>query len=171
MEDIFENITLYDILKNSGELELGANLLDPALSTNFTNRTDLGNSYFDTMVGASLLPTNPDNRINKRFGLGFGNDNLNLKALVDENQKSLFGDLILGNDYILSGGLTKNKNNGLSKQLNLQGQNFGANIADSDKGIELGVNAIFDILGGQANLSAHKNPYNKGIFGNIEWKF
>ena len=46
LDEKFKTINIYDMYPNSGELELGANLLDPTVSANFSNRTDLGNSYF-----------------------------------------------------------------------------------------------------------------------------
>ena len=49
MNDRYKKINIYDMYPNSGELELGANLLDPTASANFTNRTNLGNSYFDAI--------------------------------------------------------------------------------------------------------------------------
>ena len=126
--DKYKKINIYDMYPNSGELELGANLFNPTATANVTNRTDLGNSYFDTMVGTSYQPTNEDNRINNRLGLGFGNDNFNINALMDEYRKTAAAEY--GPAYA---NITQTDND-LIKQLGLQGPNFGANITDSNQG-------------------------------------
>ena len=155
--DKHKQIKIYDIYPNSGELELGANLLNPTATANVTNRTDLGNSYFDTMVGTSYQPTNEDNRINNRLGLGFGNDNLNINALMDEYKKSATAEY--GPAYA---NITQTDND-LIKQLGYEGQNFGANITNSNQGTEFGINALLNILGGEASVRAYKNPENQGL--------
>ena len=155
--DKHKQIKIYDIYPNSGELELGANLLNPTATANFTNRTDLDNSYFDAMFGTSYQPTNEDNRINNRLGLGFGNDNLNINALMDEYKKSATAEY--GPAYA---NITQTDND-LIKQLGYEGQNFDANITNSNQGTEFGINALLKMFGGEASVGAYKNSEDQGL--------
>ena len=128
MADRYKKINIYDMYPNSGELELGANTQNPTASANFTNRTALDNSYFDAMVGGSYQPMNEQNTINPRVGLGMGSGNLNINALMDEYRKTA------GAEYgPVYANITQTEND-LIKQLGLQGQNFGANITNSNQG-------------------------------------
>ena len=150
--DRYKTIDIYDMYPNSGELELGANLLNPTATANVTNRTDLGNSYFDTMVGTSYQPTK-DNKINNRLGFGFGNGNLNIKALMDEYKKTA------GAEYGPAYANITQTDNDLIKQLGLQGQNFGANITNSNQGTGYNVgygNQLTD--DSSINFNASKEP-------------
>ena len=155
--DIFIKTNIYDQYPNSGELELGANLLNPTATANVTNRTDLGNSYFDTMVGASYQPTDEDNKINNRLGFGFGNGNFNMNALMDEHRKTA------GAEYGPAYASITQTDNDLIKQIGLQEQNFGANITNSNQGTEFGINALLNMFGGEASVGAYKNPEDQGL--------
>jgi hypothetical protein len=157
MADRYKTINIYDQYPNSGELELGANLLNPTATANVTNRTDLGNSYFDTMVGTSYQPTDEDNKINNRLGFGFGNGNLNINALMDEYKKSA------GAEYGPAYANITQTDNDLIKQLGYEGQNFGANITNSNQGTEFGINALLNMFGGKASVGAYKNPEDQGL--------
>ena len=57
--------------------------------------------------------------------------------------------------------------NDLIKQLGLQGQNFGANVSNSNQGTEFGLNALLNMFGGQASAAAYKNPEDKGLMFNF----
>ena len=61
--------------------------------------------------------------------------------------------------------------NDLIKQLGLQGQNFGANITDSNQGAEFKLNALLNMFGGQASAEAFKNPEDKGLMFNFSKRF
>ena len=152
---------------NSGELELGANLLDPTASANFSNRTDLGNSYFDAMVGGSYQPTNEQNTINPRVGLGMGSGNLNINALMDEYQKSLNANV--GN---FSGGITKTANDELIKRLGYNNNNINAYIVKDPYNTTYSVEGLLgNMFGGDVTAEAMKDDYNKRIMFNYFREF
>ncbi len=147
---------------NSGELELGANLSDPTVSANFSNITDLGNSYFDAMVGGSYQPTNKQNRINPRAGLSMGNNNINLSGFMDEYQKSINANA--GN---FSGGITKTANDELIKRLGYNNNNINANIVTDPYNTTYSVEGLLgNIFGGDVTAEAMKDNYNKRIMFN-----
>ena len=45
----------------------------------------------------------------------------------------------------------------------MRDKNFGANITNSNQGTEFGINALLNILGGEASVRAYKNPENQGL--------
>ncbi len=162
MADRYKKISIYDMYPNSGELELGANLSDPTVSANFSNITDLGNSYFDAMVGGSYQPTNKQNRINPRAGLSMGNNNINLSGFMDEYQKSINANA--GN---FSGGITKTANDELIKRLGYNNNNINANIVTDPYNTTYSVEGLLgNIFGGDVTAEAMKDNYNKRIMFN-----
>ena len=162
MADRYKKINIYDMYPNSGELELGANLLDPTASANFSNRTDLGNNYFDAMVGGSYQPTNEQNRINPRAGLSMGNNNINLSGFMDEYQKSINANA--GN---FSGGITKTANDELIKRLGYNNNNINANIIKDPYNTTYSVEGLLgNMFGGDVTAEAMKDDYNKRIMFN-----
>ena len=167
MADRYKTINIYDMYPNSGELELGANLIDPIVSANFSNRTDLGNSYFDAMVGGSYQPTNEQNTINPRVGLGMGSGNLNINALMDEYQKSLNANI--GN---FSGGITKTADDELIKRLGYNNNNINANIVKDPYNTTYSVEGLLGTMfGGDVTAEAMKDNYNKRIMFNYLKEF
>ncbi len=53
--------------------------------------------------------------------------------------------------------------NDLIKQLGYKGQNFDANITNSNQGTEFGINALLKMFGGEASVGAYKNPEDQGL--------
>jgi len=162
MADRYKKINIYDMYPNSGELELGANLSDPTASANFSNKTDLGNSYFDAMVGGSYQPTNEQNRINPRAGFSMGNDNINLSGFMDEYQKSINANA--GN---FTSGITKTANDELIKRLGYNNNNINANIVKDPYNTTYSVEGLLgNMFGGDVTAEAMKDDYNKRIMFN-----
>ena len=167
MNDGFKTISIYDMYPNSGEIELGANLLDPTASANFSNRTDLGNSYVDAMVGGSYQPMNEQNTINPRVGLGMGGENFNINALMDEYQKSANANV--GN---FSGGITKTADDELIKRLGYNNNNINANIVKDPYNTTYSVEGLLgNMFGGDVTAEAMKDNYNKRIMFNYFREF
>ena len=167
MNDKYKTISIYDMYPNSGELELGANLLDPTATANFTNRTALGNNYFDAMVGGSYQPTNEQNTINPRVGLGMGSGNLNINALMDEYQKSLNANI--GN---FSGGITKTADDELIKRLGYNNNNINTNIVKDPYNTTYSVEGLLgNMFGGDVTAEAMKDNYYKRIMFNYLKEF
>tara|TARA_R100001369_G_scaffold54570_1_gene81444 strand:- start:978 stop:1481 length:504 start_codon:yes stop_codon:yes gene_type:complete len=166
MADKQTTIPFYDQYGNKGFGEFGYNFEDLVGSANFTNQKTLPNNGLLNITGGGSYQPFADNTVNPRAAINYQDPSgLNIKALMDEYRKTA------GAEYGPAFANITDTGKDVIKKLGLQGQNFGANITDSNKGTELGVNAIFNMLGGQANLSGYKNPEDKGIFGNIEWKF
>lgn len=160
--DRYKTINIYDMYPNTGELELGANLVNPTATANFVNRTDLDDSYFDLMVGGSYQPTNEQNRINPRTGFSMGTDNMNLSGFLDDYQKSLNANV--GN---LSGGMTKTANNELIKRLGYNNNNINANIVQNPYNTTYSVEGLLgNIFGGNLTAEAMKDDYNKRVMFN-----
>jgi hypothetical protein len=155
--DLFIEKDLYNIGQNKGFLEFG--LHPEALAANVTNQYSFNNGgLLNATAGASYLPNNK-NVINPRAVIDYQDQSgLYIKALVDEYQKSLQGKV--GN---FSGNITKTADNELIKQIDLQGQNFGASFTDSKAGKAFGLNAMLNnIMGGNVSANAYKDDYGSG---------
>lgn len=164
--DRYTTIPFYDQYPNRGFGEFGLNPEDLAIAGNFTNQASLpNNGLLSTTLGASYQPTN-ENKLNPRAALEYQDPSgLNIKALMDEYMKTA------GAEYGPAYTNITQTDNDLIKQLGLQGQNFGANITDSNQGTEFGLNALLNMLGGQASAAAYKNPEDKGLMFNFTKSF
>ena len=168
MADKFTTIPFYDQYPNKGELELGLNPEAVAASANFSNRTELPEDlgYFDAMVGGSYMPNNQDNRINRRAGFEYQNPNgFGANAGIDELMKSVGLNAGPVNANIIR------TDNDIIKSLGLSGDNFGANITDSNEGTSYGVRGLLNLLGGELSAEAYKDPNDKGLMINFNRTF
>ena len=157
--DKYKSLNIYDMYPNRGELELGMNTIDPALSANLVNNTDLGDMFFNMLVGGSYQPSNEDNRINRRLGVSTGMGNMGLSAMLDEYGKS-------ANAYAgpLNANVTKTANDELIKSLGLLGNNFSANITQTPENTRYGVQGLLNnIFGGNLSAEAYKDDNDKGL--------
>jgi len=136
------------------------------MAGNFTNQASLpNNGLLSTTLGASYQPT-AENTINPRAAIEYQDPSgLNINALMDEYRKTA------GAEYGPAYANITQTDNDLIKQLGLQGQNFGANITDSNQGAEFGLNALLNMFGGQASAAAYKNPEDKGLMFNFTKSF
>ena len=166
MSDRYTTIPFYDQYPNRGFGELGLNPEDLAMAGNFTNQASLpNNGLLSTTLGASYQPT-AENTINPRAAIEYQDPSgLNINALMDEYRKTA------GAEYGPAYANITQTDNDLIKQLGLQGQNFGANITDSNQGAEFGLNALLNMFGGQASAAAYKNPEDKGLMFNFTKSF
>jgi len=166
MGDRYTTIPFYDQYSNRGFGEFGLNPEDLAMAGNFTNQASLpNNGLLSTTLGASYQPT-AENTINPRAAIEYQDPSgLNINALMDEYRKTA------GAEYGPAYANITQTDNDLIKQLGLQGQNFGANITDSNQGAEFGLNALLNMFGGQASAAAYKNPEDKGLMFNFTKSF
>ena len=162
----YTTIPFYDQYPNRGFGEFRLNPEDLAMAGNFTNQASLpNNGLLSTTLGASYQPT-AENTINPRAAIEYQDPSgLNIKALMDEYMKTA------GAEYGPAYANITQTDNDLIKQLGLQGQNFGANITDSNQGAEFGLNALLNMFGGQASAAAYKNPEDKGFMLNFTKRF
>ena len=166
MNDRYTTIPFYDQYPNRGFGEFGLNPEDLAMAGNFTNQASLpNNGLLSTTLGASYQPT-AKNTINPRAAIEYQDPSgLNIKALMDEYMKTA------GAEYGPAYANITQTDNDLIKKLGLKGKNFGANITDSNQGAEFGLNALLNMLGGQASAAAYKNPEDKGLMFNFTKSF
>lgn len=166
MGDRYTTIPFYDQYPNRGFGEFGLNPEDLAMAGNFTNQASLpNNGLLSTTLGASYQPA-AENTINPRAAIEYQDPSgLNINALMDEYRKTA------GAEYGPAYANITQTDNDLIKQLGLQGQNFGANITDSNQGAEFGLNALLNMFGGQASAAAYKNPEDKGLMFNFTKSF
>ena len=157
--DQYKTLNIYDMYPNRGKLELGMNTVDPTLSANVVNNTDLGNMFFNMLVGGSYQPFNQDNRINRRVGMSTGMGNMGINAMLDEYGKS-------ANAYAgpLYANVTETENDELIKSLGLQGNNFNANITQTPENTRYGVQGLLsNMFGGNLSAEAFKDDNDKGL--------
>ena len=166
MNDRYTTIPFYDQYPNRGFGEFGLNPEDLAMAGNFTNQASLpNNGLLSTTLGASYQPT-AKNTINPRAAIEYQDPSgLNIKALMDEYMKTA------GAEYGPAYANITQTDNDLIKKLGLKGKNFGANITDSNQGAEFRLNALLNMLGGQASAAAYKNPEDKGLMFNFTKSF
>ncbi len=166
MGDRYTTIPFYDQYPNRGFGEFGLNPEDLAMAGNFTNQASLpNNGLLSTTLGASYQPT-AENTVNPRAAIEYQDPSgLNINALMDEYKKTA------GAEYGPAYANITQTDNDLIKKLGLQGQNFGANITDSNQGAEFKLNALLNMFGGQASAKAFKNPEDKGLMFNFTKSF
>ena len=158
MADKQTTIPFYDQYPNRGFGELGYNIEDLVGSANFTNQSILPNNGLLSMTGGGSYQPLADNTVNPRAVINYQDPSgLNIKALMDEYKKSA------GAEYGPAYANITQTDNDLIKQIGLQGQNFGANITNSNQGTEFGINALLKMFGGEASVGAYKNPEDQGL--------
>ena len=158
MADKQTTIPFYDQYPNRGFGELGYNIEDLVGSANFTNQSILPNNGLLSMTGGGSYQPLADNTVNPRAVINYQDPSgLNIKALIDEYRKTA------GAEYGPAYANITDTGNDVIKQLGLQGQNFGANITNSNQGTEFGINALLKMFGGEASVGAYKNPEDQGL--------
>lgn len=158
MADKQTTIPFYDQYPNRGFGELGYNIEDLVGSANFTNQSILPNNGLLSMTGGGSYQPLADNTVNPRAVINYQDPSgLNIKALIDEYRKTA------GAEYGPAYANITDTGNDVIKQLGLQGQNFGANITNSNQGTEFGINALLNMFGGEASVGAYKNPEDQGL--------
>ena len=166
MADRYTTIPFYEQYPNRGFGEFGLNPEALSMAGNFTNQASLpNNGLLSTTLGASYQPT-AENTINPRAAIEYQDPSgLNINALMDEYKKTA------GAEYGPAYANITQTDNDLIKKLGLQGQNFGANITDSNQGAEFKLNALLNMFGGEASAAAYKNPEDKGLMFNFSKRF
>tara|TARA_R110001606_G_scaffold151929_1_gene292493 strand:+ start:207 stop:707 length:501 start_codon:yes stop_codon:yes gene_type:complete len=158
MADKQTTIPFYDQYPNRGFGELGYNIEDLVGSANFTNQSILPNNGLLSMTGGGSYQPLADNTVNPRAVINYQDPSgLNIKALMDEYRKTA------GAEYGPAYANITDTGNDVIKQIGLQGQNFGANITNSNQGTEFGINALLKMFGGEASVGAYKNPEDQGL--------
>ena len=158
MADKQTTIPFYDQYPNRGFGELGYNIEDLVGSANFTNQSILPNNGLLSMTGGGSYQPLADNTVNPRVAINYQDPSgLNIKALMDEYRKTA------GAEYGPAYANITDTGNDVIKQIGLQGQNFGANITNSNQGTEFGINALLKMFGGEASVGAYKNPEDQGL--------
>tara|TARA_R110000751_G_C13610639_1_gene463362 strand:+ start:231 stop:731 length:501 start_codon:yes stop_codon:yes gene_type:complete len=158
MADKQTTIPFYDQYPNRGFGELGYNIEDLVGSANFTNQSILPNNGLLSMTGGGSYQPLADNTVNPRAVINYQDPSgLNIKALIDEYRKTA------GAEYGPAYANITDTGNDVIKQLGFQGQNFGANITNSNQGTEFGINALLNMFGGEASVGAYKNPEDQGL--------
>tara|TARA_R110000764_G_scaffold212109_1_gene298287 strand:+ start:207 stop:707 length:501 start_codon:yes stop_codon:yes gene_type:complete len=158
MADKQTTIPFYDQYPNRGFGELGYNIEDLVGSANFTNQSILPNNGLLSMTGGGSYQPLADNTVNPRVAINYQDPSgLNIKALMDEYRKTA------GAEYGPAYANITDTGNDVIKQIGLQGQNFGANITNSNQGTEFGINALLNMFGGEASVGAYKNPEDQGL--------
>ena len=158
MADKQTTIPFYDQYPNRGFGELGYNIKDLVGSANFTNQSILPNNGLLSMTGGGSYQPLADNTVNPRVAINYQDPSgLNIKALMDEYRKTA------GAEYGPAYANITDTGNDVIKQLGFQGQNFGANITNSNQGTEFGINALLKMFGGEASVGAYKNPEDQGL--------
>ena len=158
MADKQTTIPFYDQYPNRGFGELGYNIEDLVGSANFTNQSILPNNGLLSMTGGGSYQPLADNTVNPRVAINYQDPSgLNIKALIDEYRKTA------GAEYGPAYANITDTGNDVIKQLGFQGQNFGANITNSNQGTEFGINALLKMFGGEASVGAYKNPEDQGL--------
>ena len=129
MADKQTTIPFYDQYPNRGFGELGYNIEDLVGSANFTNQSILPNNGLLSMTGGGSYQPLADNTVNPRVAINYQDPSgLNIKALIDEYRKTA------GAEYGPAYANITDTGNDVIKQLGFQGQNFGANITNSNQG-------------------------------------
>ena len=126
-------IELYGSPMYSGEAELYAS--PNAVGTALGHTQYLPQGLLNLGGGVDYIPRAEDKLIPYGFAEYQDQSGLNLKAMADEYVKSLSG----------------------------QYGPVNANVTKSDMGTEMSAGVLANILGGQVNIDAYKNPQDKGI--------
>ena len=148
-------IELYGSPMYSGEAELYAS--PNTVGTALGHTQYLPQGLLNLGGGVDYIPRAEDKLVPYGFAEYQDPSGLNINALMDKYRKTA------GAEYGPAYANITQTDNDLIKQLGLQGQNFGANITDSNQGAEFGLNALLNMFGGQASAAAYKNPEDKGF--------
>lgn len=127
-----------------------------------------------TNVGEAELYGNPN-----AMGAAFGHTQfapeglLNAGVGVDYFPQSevkvdpfAFARMQTNNGLDISGSISKTQ-----QMLDIAKGNVGVGATRTPEGTGINANVFGKIMGGDYNVEAYKNPYDKGIFGNITWGF
>ena len=156
---------LYQELYNSGMNQgMAEGFIDPEnlmASGNVSNTTYFPRGLLSVAGAANVEPT-ADKAVNPFIEMLYRDKSgLEANATVDNYAKSIGAGY--GNNAGKAYANITQTDNDLIKQLGLQGQNFGANVSNSNQGTEFGLNALLNMFGGQASAAAYKNPEDKGF--------